>query len=323
MERAALAALEDALRSVGASTQSSDADSADRRPDLEVVTPDGRRLLIEVKAGSVVTPAQVREWLRRSVDAHAARVVVADLISRPAREELRAAGWGWLDRRGHLRLVAPGVWVDREIEPMPRARHGTLLPTIRGASGFAVASAALLWPEDLPGVRELAGRVHLSPTAISTSRRALIAAGLLSDDGGPAVPELFWALAGAWSPQRVRLARVPEPDPLLVVTGTAAAVALDAPIVATADYPVDLLAGDERVYRRARLRGGEGGPGHAATLALTPTALALDSELTGAAVVHGVPTTHPLFVALDLAADPARGAEVLEAWEPEGFRRVW
>lgn len=324
MEQAALTSLEDALRSVGASVRLPAGRRRNAQADLEAVTPDGRRLLIEIKAASVVTPAQIRDWLRGSSQSSEVRVVVADLISRAARDELRAAGWGWLDRRGHLRLVAPGVWVDRQIEPVPRGRTGAPPPVVRGASGIAVAAAALLWPDNPPGVRELARRVRLSPAAISVSRRALIGAGLLSAEGRGAVPELFWALTAAWGPQRVPLGRIPEHDSLLVVTGTAAAVALEAPIVATADYPVDLLAGDERVYRRARLRGGQSGSGRTvATVGLAPTPLAVDPELIGGTVVHGVPTTHPLFVALDLAADPARGAEVLEAWEPEGFLRVW
>jgi hypothetical protein len=38
-----------------------------------------------------------------------------------------------------------------------------------------------------------------------------------------------------------------------------------------------------------------------------------------------LPTAHPLFLALDLAQDPARGREVLEQWHPDqpGITRVW
>lgn len=37
----------------------------------------------------------------------------------------------------------------------------------------------------------------------------------------------------------------------------------------------------------------------------------------------GFPIGHALFVALELAQDPARGAEALELWDPKGFDRVW
>ena len=38
-----------------------------------------------------------------------------------------------------------------------------------------------------------------------------------------------------------------------------------------------------------------------------------------------LPTAHPLFLALDLAQDPARGREVLDQWHPDqpGITRVW
>jgi hypothetical protein len=32
---------------------------------------------------------------------------------------------------------------------------------------------------------------------------------------------------------------------------------------------------------------------------------------------------HGLFAALDLAQDQARGAEILEDWNPKDFTRVW
>ena len=35
------------------------------------------------------------------------------------------------------------------------------------------------------------------------------------------------------------------------------------------------------------------------------------------------PLVHPLVAALDLAVDPGRGGEALEAWHPEDVERVW
>lgn len=294
------------------------------------MTPDGRRLRVESKAASVVTPGMVREWLRRArrTKRGVEHVVVGDLIGEGARDVLRDAGWGWLDRRGHLRLVGEGVWIETEIGPIPRNAAGARAvgEAVRGSSGIAVAAAYLLWPNDPPGVRELARRVGLSGAAISVARRHLVDAGLIAASGRAAIPDLFWSLVAVWSPKWVELARLPEPDDdgALVVTGTRAAVTMGAPIVATGDFPPDLLAADERAFQRARFRGGEARTGQpAARLAVAPTLLAVDAEPVGTPEVEGMRTTHPLFVAVELAGDPARGVEALEAWTPEGFERVW
>lgn len=304
--------LDEALRSLGASTDGH-----------VLTTPDGRQFDLLTRVATVVTPTMARRLTRgRRSPAHVT-VVIGDLIGEAARRVLRDAGWGWLDRRGHLRLLAEGMWVETPVPPMPRpgSGRGSTEP-VRGASGIAVAAAHLLRPDDPPGVRELARRVGLSGAAISTARRRLVDAGFLSEAGTPAIPDLFWALAAAWRTARIGLARVPKADGL-VVTGTRAAVALEAPLAATGDYPIHLLAVDERAYQRARLLGGEATGTPAATLTLAPTPLAVDAEFVGTTTVEGLPTAHPLFVALELADDPGRGAEALDAWSPEGFDRVW
>src|SRR5437899_2881446 len=66
-----------------------------------VVSLDGRDLVVQVKTGSVITA----EWLRsnarpRRAPSGSARVVVGDVIPAPLKEQLREAGWGWLDLRG-------------------------------------------------------------------------------------------------------------------------------------------------------------------------------------------------------------------------------
>lgn len=304
-------ALDDVLRPLGAST------------DGHVLTAaDGRQFDLVVRVATVVTPALARRITRGRRSQGRVSMVVGDLIGDAARQVLRDAGWGWFDRRGHLRLLAEGMWVDTPVAPMLRARSGPTGEPIRGSSGIAVAAAHLLRPEHPPGVRDLARRVGLSGAAISTARRRLVDAGLLSSTGEPAVPDLFWALASVWRPARIGLARVPKVDGL-VVTGTRAAVALEAPLAATGDYPIHLLAVDERAYQRARLLGGEATGTPAATLTPAPTPLAVDSEFVGTTTVEGLPTAHPLFVALALADDPGRGTEALEEWTPDGAVRVW
>ena len=304
--------LDEALRSLGASI------------DGHVLTaPDGRQFDLLMRVTTVVTPALARKLTRGRRPPARVSVVIGDLIGEAARHVLRDAGWGWLDRRGHLRLIAEGLWVETPVPPMPRpgSGRGSNEP-VRGASGIAVAAAHLIRPDHPPGVRDLARRVGLSAAAISTARRRLVDAALLTGNGEPAVPDLFWALASVWRSARIGLARVPKADGL-AVTGTRAAVALEAPLAATGDYPIHLLAVDERAYQRARLLGGEATGKPAATLTLAPTPLAVDAELVGTTTVEGLPTAHPLFVALALADDPGRGSEALEEWRPDGAVRVW
>ena len=39
-------------------------------------------------------------------------IVIADRISDAGRDVLRRHGWGWLDRRGHLRVWQPGIRIE-------------------------------------------------------------------------------------------------------------------------------------------------------------------------------------------------------------------
>lgn len=323
--RAAESAVADVLRSLGARVSTA-AISGPGRADLHVVTPDGRPLLIEVKAAAVVTPAKARQWASRE-DADVTLVVVGDLIAQGAKDILRERGFGWLDRRGHLRVTGPGVWLDAQVPAIPRAQAalGGQAP-VRGVSGLSTAAAALVWPESSLGVRELAKRVGLSPASVSKARARLRAAGLLSEDGRPAIPELFWATVPLWTVPRVGIARVPRAHEArrLVSVGTRAAVALGAPVVATQDHPVELLAPDEDTYHRLRLLlAGAPADGAPATLGVAPTPLVVDDATASRAAVEGWPAAHPVFVALELAQDPGRGSESLESWLPAGVRRVW
>ena len=73
-----------------------------------ILTVDGARAALNLVARAHPTPADLRQ-LAESATGHLPAVVVADRISEPGRDELRRAGWGWLDRRGHVRVWTPGV----------------------------------------------------------------------------------------------------------------------------------------------------------------------------------------------------------------------
>ena len=96
--------------------------SAPHQADF-VVRVGGRQVVGEVK--SVVRESdagRVVAQLEGEIGNHAYGMVVADQVSEGARAVLRQAGIGWLDRRGHLRLSAPGVLIDTDLPKELRER---------------------------------------------------------------------------------------------------------------------------------------------------------------------------------------------------------
>src|ERR1700685_1176137 len=75
--------------------------------DTRTVALAGHRFRVATAAHP--TPAEAEE-LTGSAD-----MGVADRVSAAARERLDDAGVGWLDRRGHLRVVAPGLIIDTDV----------------------------------------------------------------------------------------------------------------------------------------------------------------------------------------------------------------
>jgi hypothetical protein len=94
----------------------------------------------------------------------------------------------------------------------------------------------------------------------------------------------------------------------------------------TADYPPDFYVPTRRDLDRAlhRLGRADDFTARAATVAVPPVPFATDCR-------YRMPdtkwlVTHPLYAALAIARDRARGPELLAAWTPsgpEGFRRSW
>ena len=136
--------------------------------------------------------------------------LVADRISTAAREELSRAGLAWFDRRGHLWVRAPGLFVNAEVS------SGSVVPTRRVVSvfrgtGLDVALALLVQPGGAPG------RACRCPTIRSLSGPGvkilseLRSQGLVGSDNRPFVPELFWAVAEDGSPAGIRCLKLHLP----------------------------------------------------------------------------------------------------------------
>ena len=91
--------LADAVAAVGLKFVRADG-TDDPHADGVLVLPDNRQLLIEVKTSSLLTAKGLRDELQRwshQLRPNTVGVVVANRITADAREELRAAGWSWLD----------------------------------------------------------------------------------------------------------------------------------------------------------------------------------------------------------------------------------
>jgi len=270
-------------------------------------------------------------------------VVVAQRITSAAREVLNEAGLGWLDLRGHLRLVGSGIFVDTAVagmsEPTPE-RKGIL-----GQVGMELAVLLLIDPEEARGVRPAAAALSRAPSSVSQAFAGLRAAHLVTDELKPAGPELFWELARHWKSPRADVALVPGPgrggdnkvlrlgfDEVEETTGwalsdTVAAAYYGAPVAIRSDHPLDFYVPDRSALRRAvhLLGPATSAAQRAGQVRIAPVPAVCNRRVDGTSWSGGEwPLAHPVFVALDLAQDPGRGQEILRDWTPTGpVQRVW
>jgi hypothetical protein len=333
-----------AAQSLGLETRLST--GADQGHDAVVTVPGGGTVFLEIKTASLVTadsaPGQLRRW-SISIEPDAVPLVVADRITADGRDQLTRAGWSWLDLRGHLRLVGPGLFVDSDVptltEPRP-AREG-----LSGQVGIELAALLLLDPTTRIGVRSAAAALGRAPSSISEAYAALHVAGLVDAKRRPAVPELFWELAARWETASRDVATIPgegrdrdtsalhigfenvESTVGWALSDTMAAALYGAPVSMRADHPRDFHVPDHGTLRRAvQLLGPAVSPSaRAARIRVAPVPLVCARRIDGTEWANDEwPLAHPLFVALDLAQDPGRGREILDAWTPrEPWARVW
>ncbi|WP_284747581.1 hypothetical protein [Amycolatopsis sp. RTGN1] len=345
-ERDAVDALVAAVRSLGLDVRLQRRSGDDSSHDFLIELQGGKAVTVEVKTTSLVTAdsasGQLRRWFD-SINADVTPLVVADRITADGRDKLNQAGWSWLDLRGHLRLIGPGLFVDADVPALskpPLARQG-----VNGRVGVELATLLLLNPKAQIGVREAAAELGRAASSVSEAFAALRAGGLVTANRAPVTPELFWELAEQWKPLSVDLASVPKPgggreNSVLslgfddvestvgwALTDTVAAVHYGAPVSVRADHPPDFYVPDQSVLRRAtRLLGTATEPSaRAASIRVAPTPLACARRVDATAWANEPwPLANPLFVALDLARDPGRGREILDMWTPrKPWRRVW
>lgn len=295
-------------------------------------------------------------------EARGSKIVVANQLSEEAKDvlaehnrSLRVHGWSWLDRRGELQLNHPnasGTLQFAGTKPGQRgASSGVTKLTapssdgpIRGRAGISCAAALLLHPNDPPSIRTIARQAEMSHGAIGEASKLLRSAGLLLPDGKPDVPALFWALAAVWGPTHANpVATLPTEEvaerlhanadltpmtPGWCVGGDEAAVAWGAPMFVAGSLPWIWVPTDVDARRAERRLNATSWNDCTAVIAVPPTPLVTlyrEWPQTSERPLPNLPTAHPLFLALDLAQDPARGHEILDQWHPDGtgVRRVW
>ena len=169
----------------------------DIREEEGVLTVDGSRMVLHLVPRAHPTPADLRQITEAAPARHPA-LVVADRISEAGRDELRRAGWGWLDRRGHVRVWTPGVRIEA---PLPTT-DGTRRSRARNPwtpVGLEVALAALIEPTEPVTARRVAPRIGRSVGATHEMVARYVEVGLIGPTTHlPLLPELFWETAARW-----------------------------------------------------------------------------------------------------------------------------
>lgn len=303
---------------------------------------DDASLALDVTAVALVTPAGAGQLIAHPRPASSVPVVVADRITRPARQVLTDGGWGWLDRRGHLLLRAPGLYLNTDVPAQPRF-DPVRRRSISGVAAITWASALLMSPEDPPSMRAVARRAGLAHSSVVAAAKQLRADHLVSErEGTPLLPELFWELAGVWATEWTPLLRAPTPDdaawdslginltgegPGWAVADTFAAIEWGAGIAAPGTYPPDFYVPSRASVTTATTVLAHAAPGNdvGCVIAVAPTPLVCSERVhrQGRGRWGSWPMVQGVFAALDLAQDRSRGVEALQNWNPKEFTRVW
>jgi hypothetical protein len=313
-----------------------------------IVDPGEAGVALQLKRSALVTDQTVERLLSsRPAPGHSEEspvlFVVADRVTKAARQLLLSRQAGYLDLRGHLGLRSPRLIVVGDVEPLETRPERTR--PLRGKVGLEVGAALLMRPERGPAVRELARELSRSASTVSQILAAFRRDRLVDDSNRVTNSRLFWEMADHWPSGGQQMAQLPPPGasssisvPLRLgldavgqgegwaLAGSAGAVALGAPIAVRADQPLDFFVPDQAIVRRAQKLLGMASSYEQAgcVLRVAPVPAVCAERVEPESSFFDWPTAHPLFVALDLAQDAGRGREVLESWTPaKDWARVW
>ncbi|MEZ5321019.1 MAG: hypothetical protein R2698_02860 [Microthrixaceae bacterium] len=250
-------------------------------------------------------------------------VVIADRISEAGRDVLRRHGWGWLDRRGHLRLWQTGVRIEVPFQPpgVPaevRSRRGANLWT---SVGLELALFALIHPDEPVSARSVARVTQRSVGATHEMVARMLEAGLLGPTTRrPLLPDLFWEAAAQWpddgwlhlaAPIGEVAAAMPTPE--LIRVDERAATLGGARIPAAGDLPARCYVTSRSTLRRLRTFVDPSAPARMAVRSSPLKWIPLLEDMVPDED-HPWRIAHPMLCALRLGADPSRGREIVESW---------
>lgn len=291
---------------------------------------DGNRIRPRVVARAHPSPADLADLVGGDDGASGEpTLVVADRISEAGRDVLRRAGWGWFDRRGHLRLWAPGTRIESPLPGDGAASRSTPADPWTTV-GLEIAVAAMCAPDEPVTARRVAREIGRSVGATHELIGRFIEVGLVGPKTRrPLLPELFDETAARWpddgwthlSTSLAELAGRLGAEELVRVDERAATLG-GAQIAAVGDLPARCYVRSAAALRRARAatageRSEGGGPGEESERTWVRVApvrwLPLNDEHPPDAE-HPWLVAHPIVCALRLAADPARGREIVDAW---------
>ena len=345
MEADAIEALRDAIEQSGLRSHVDRPVSSDNGVDLILDGPHGR-ITIQVKAASAPVPSRIEAMIRAAeaippTGRAGLMVLVADEIPQDSRRLLREKGWGYLDRRGRLWLQTPDLIVnDTDLKPLPRLRSdGSKSDPLGGRAGQGIALGMLMHPHEALGVRGLARLAQCSASMAHKVIKQLQGVALVRSDTTPLVPELFWALADVWAPERHHVSRAPNPEDLRqlpaeardieqwVLSNDVAAASWGAPVVVRLGQREDFYIAGSALARAVRLLQPVTQEVAGASLSAAPSPAVLQESFDATSKVKPLRLwrlAHPVVVALDLAQDHSRGREIIDAWSPPPeFNRVW
>jgi hypothetical protein len=294
----------------------------DARVDGDRLVVDGTRIGPHLVHRAHPTPADlgalVAERPRRLP-----AVLVADRVSEAGRNVLREAGWGWLDRRGHLRIWAPGVRVEAPVpgagDPARAGRSTNLWTTV----GLEIAVESLCRPTEPVTARRVSKVIGRSVGATHELIARFVEQGLIGPKTHlPLLPDLFWELSARWPDDGwvglpVPLTEVAErvgADQLVRVDERAATLG-GARIAAVADLPARCYLRSDTALRRARgLADRDRDRPTQSWVRRSPVDWLPLNEDHPADATHPWAIAHPIVCALRLAADESRGREIVESW---------
>lgn len=286
--------------------------------DGEALTVDGTSVNPRIEQRAHPTPAALAA-LTDSRPVQLPALIVADRISDAGRDVLREAGWGWLDRRGHLRIWTHGLRLEAAFEPdgSPSAPTGNPWTTV----GLEIALAALVDPTETVTARRVAGVIGRSVGATHELIARFTDVGLVGQRTRlPLLPELFWETSAHWPDDGwtpipmsiIDLAATLETRDLVRVDERAATLG-GARIPAVGDLPARCYISSPRLLRRARSLADHDQPARC-WVRPPPTRWLPEMPDAPSDPAHVWRPAHPIVPALRLAADPSRGREIVESW---------